>query len=1327
MLHQLRLNSLNWLTNVSSSNLKVLGILFFSLVLSACGSDKEESQGSADEAKPEFINVVPDGTKPTIVYNQIVNKCNYDKSLGFGDNILFEVQGSESLMVPEVLVAGNNVDMSGQHNTWRGEFYFPNNIPEEVESELIKFIAEYSDTSSEAEDISGGAIYNEIAGDDAWRLTRAIEKKYQIEISKDEEDSDTFKFDDLYERVYEQQLAIFSSIEEVLEANLTVDTVETELKDFVANYSEVTPEAESISYDDSFSSISGDDAGLASALSAEYQIQVTEDEQSSANFAFHHILDRVLEQRISSYADIKLILLGEDSLLTLATMSDVNDTQKEALKKAFKVKTTEEIESTLVTAFDWVDKINSLEIPVIINYSDTSGEQGDTFQLSSKQSLRLCEDGVCQCFPDDISGKWKLHTKPGGMGVGRAEGDIGDWSTNDLTVQTRDCLFDDIYTFDALNPLQPQLGNFFQSMGEETWLEPWQSPNGVEECGVPQSPFDGSTPNMSYDWDIAAGTLTLIGRGAHIGLPRVTNLLENTGAIPVVQPTVYKIATASDDLIVLNILSAGPSPWWHFELERIQDEDDSSDDSAGNTGNTGNTGGTGGGDSDGSGNSDSGNANAGTGTSSIVGTLYQETPFDMSIAFGEPTPPTVAGDGDIFSVPADANDSTLPQANTGFAYNFYFDANGLPDESAINPLLENPLTFGSGGAIVFEASVPSGGSADVRFKLERLPYDAEGNGVADTEPSYTTSAVTVSRSDTGFYSFEIPSQYGSTFSNFILYIDTPNVDVKINNIKVYTTPESNGDVQGPFDMTFPFGDASIVPTDGDPYYVVDSSQGNGFAGFAYNFATAGYETNPLLDNPLTFGDGGTITFTASVPDGQEFNTADIRFRFEKEASEFADPNVTEPSCNSSAVTIQDSYSKEYEIEMPIQADRTFSNIVMYIDTDNTNILISDIRVVTTPPDDTAEAVSCGYDLYGKQGPLDMTSPYGNGSIVDNGEGNDPYYRNTDQGFNYAGYANSTVELYPFEFGEGGTLEFTAFVPEGQASTSIDINFQLQKQGSDTGKFCDIAPIWEAPTQTISGSEPETFTINIPPQGGNDFSNMIMEFSEDNIDVSITDVYVTTTEKTEDAPTVPEECSATPIPSVYPVDGVNTAAMFNGTFGDEEGGAATIQINDTYEFPSDSAAYGGWANGNNTLYPIEFTGGFFAQKKIYFCASTTEDATVYFRFENQPYPANVEIYNTAEVSLIADGNMHAYESNVSITYAVNSLLFLMLERDTPITMGKVMGTWNGQPTQDITTDADGNGVVDYCDDFPVETPDWVDTDNDGASDEVDSSPDDQNVQ
>ena len=76
---------------------------------------------------------------------------------------------------------------------------------------------------------------------------------------------------------------------------------------------------------------------------------------------------------------------------------------------------------------------------------------------------------------------------------------------------------------------------------------------------------------MTYQWDIGEGTLTLNGLGAHIGLPRVANGVENSGED--IESVTYTIETASENFIALNILSGGPSPWWHFELERVTNAD----------------------------------------------------------------------------------------------------------------------------------------------------------------------------------------------------------------------------------------------------------------------------------------------------------------------------------------------------------------------------------------------------------------------------------------------------------------------------------------------------------------------------------------------------------------------------------------------------------------------------------------------------------------------------------------------------------------------------------------------------------------------------------
>ena len=48
-----------------------------------------------------------------------------------------------------------------------------------------------------------------------------------------------------------------------------------------------------------------------------------------------------------------------------------------------------------------------------------------------------------------IAGDWRLAPEAGALGVGGSQGDIGWWSNNDGDVQTRYCLFDDVYSFNG--------------------------------------------------------------------------------------------------------------------------------------------------------------------------------------------------------------------------------------------------------------------------------------------------------------------------------------------------------------------------------------------------------------------------------------------------------------------------------------------------------------------------------------------------------------------------------------------------------------------------------------------------------------------------------------------------------------------------------------------------------------------------------------------------------------------------------------------------------------------------------------------------------------
>ena len=104
-----------------------------------------------------------------------------------------------------------------------------------------------------------------------------------------------------------------------------------------------------------------------------------------------------------------------------------------------------------------------------------------------------------------------------------------------------------------------------------------------------------------------------------------------------------------------------------------------------------------------------------------------------------------------------------------------------------------PISLSSGGVITFTAAV--NGSADVRFRLERLPYP-------DVEPAFNTSAVTVTGSTEATYSIEIPDQGTNIYRSLILYIDDIAVPVTIKNVQVTPngsdqngcdfSPQSNG-------------------------------------------------------------------------------------------------------------------------------------------------------------------------------------------------------------------------------------------------------------------------------------------------------------------------------------------------------------------------------------------------------------------------------------------------------------------------------------------------------------------------------------------------------
>ena len=200
-------------------------------------------------------------------------------------------------------------------------------------------------------------------------------------------------------------------------------------------------------------------------------------------------------------------------------------------------------------------------------YTENEGDCDDNDAQVNPGATEM-EDGIdndCDGEIDEgfdhtgISGTWRLAPEAGAIGVGPALNNVGWWSSDAGDATTRACLFDDEYVFGAD-------GSFQNVVGADTWIEAWQGVAG-EECGTPVAPHDG-TATATYTYDEAAGSITLNGTGAYLGLAKVINGAElaSPGDAP---DSITYIAALSEDgnTLELDIEVAGGGHW-SFKLAR---------------------------------------------------------------------------------------------------------------------------------------------------------------------------------------------------------------------------------------------------------------------------------------------------------------------------------------------------------------------------------------------------------------------------------------------------------------------------------------------------------------------------------------------------------------------------------------------------------------------------------------------------------------------------------------------------------------------------------------------------------------------------------------
>lgn len=155
-----------------------------------------------------------------------------------------------------------------------------------------------------------------------------------------------------------------------------------------------------------------------------------------------------------------------------------------------------------------------------------------------------------------LPGQWVMAPEGGALGVGPTLGSIEWWNCDADCVPLRACYYDDVYLFGAD-------GSFQNVLGSETWTEGWQG--GGDSCGTPIAPHDGSNP-ATYTYDEGAGTVTLNGLGAFIGIPKAVNGSELASSASAPDSVTYNIEFLDDDTIAVNIDAGGV--FWNYRLIR---------------------------------------------------------------------------------------------------------------------------------------------------------------------------------------------------------------------------------------------------------------------------------------------------------------------------------------------------------------------------------------------------------------------------------------------------------------------------------------------------------------------------------------------------------------------------------------------------------------------------------------------------------------------------------------------------------------------------------------------------------------------------------------
>jgi hypothetical protein len=485
-------------------------------------------------------------------------------------------------------------------------------------------------------------------------------------------------------------------------------------------------------------------------------------------------------------------------------------------------------------------------------------------------------------------------------------------------------------------------------------------------------------------------------------------------------------------------------------------------------------------------------------------------------------------------------------------------------------MLLYPLYFTEAGSITFTASVPSGGSADVVFRLEKNPFP-------DIYPSFNTGSVTVSGAAEASYTVDIPSQGANVYRSLLMYLDTRDVGVIVKDVAVTSDANSGGNVvPGPGYITLNV-DMSGVDLSGQTPNVM--GEFNGFCGqcaemtdedgdgiwsitlnenapmtpgsYAYKFSLGGIPE--VLDSgaecaSVSYAGDGVTEFVNRllVVDG-DANLAAVPF-----GGCASGGNDTDTGGELSVIFSVDMTGVDLQGQVPT-VNGTFNNwcgnCASMTDDDGDNVWTIDITLAdgsyeykyalgawvdqeTVPGacalDASAEFVNRTVTLAGADIALD-TTPW-SGCPGDEAGPTEPeptpedgflfteafggttidgsVYTFPDSADSWAGFANMNTSLYPITVAEDSVITFTGSVPAACARPwRCQNGYAVIRFRFVASQYPYDDPSFYTGTVTVSGADAATYSISVPSQGANTFNSFLLHLDTRDVGVSITDVAI----------------------------------------------------------------------------------------------------------------------------------------------------------------------------------------------------------------------------